>query len=99
MRNQRVNTAIWEVLMSKMEIKAALERIQYATPSSPLIVLSCFNENYVQCAFTNTIEAHRIVSSKQSNVIGVFDGTMDLDGVAKLIKERVKADYLAEQDD
>ena len=81
--------------MSKMDIKAALERIQYATPISPLLVLSCGYENCVQCAFANTVEAHRIVSSKQANLIGVFDGTMDLDEVAQLIKERVKADYLA----
>ncbi|MEN9757251.1 MAG: hypothetical protein RL755_1438 [Pseudomonadota bacterium] len=84
--------------MSKMEIKAALERIEYATPISPLIVLSCGYDNCVQCSFANTVEAHRIVKSKEANLIGIFDGTMDLDEVAQLIKGRVKADYLAARD-
>lgn len=84
--------------MSKMEIKAALERIEYATPVSPLIVLSCGYDNCVQCSFANTVEAHRIVKSKEANLIGIFDGTMDLDEVAQLIKGRVKADYLAARD-
>jgi hypothetical protein len=81
-----------------MEIKAALERIEYATPISPLIVLSCGYDNCVQCSFANTVEAHRIVKSKEANLIGIFDGTMDLDEVAQLIKGRVKADYLAARD-
>ncbi len=81
--------------MSKMEIRAALERIQSAPPMSPMIVLSSGHDNYVECAFANTVEAHRIAVCKPANFIGVFDGTMDLDDIAKLIKERVKADYLA----
>jgi hypothetical protein len=84
--------------MSKMEIKAALERIEYATPISPLIVLSCNSEVFVECSFANTVDARRIVNSKQANLIGTFDGTMNLDKVAQLIKGRVKADYLAARD-
>ncbi len=77
--------------MSKMDIKLALERIAIAPKDSPLLVLTCGEKDNVLCYFSNTIESRKMVN--QSNAIGVFDKTMNLDEVKAVIRAKVRADY------
>lgn len=77
--------------MSKMDVKSALERIAIAPKDSPLLVLTCGEKDNVQCCFANTVESKKMVN--QSNFIGVFDKSMDLDDVKNAIKTKVRADY------
>lgn len=74
-----------------MDIKSALERIAIAPKDSPILVLTIGEKDNVQCCFANTIESRKMVN--QSNAIGVFDKTMNLDEVKSIIRAKVRADY------
>jgi hypothetical protein len=76
--------------MSKMDIQDALERIKTATKESPLLLLTCGEKTNIICCFANTIIARQMAT--QPNFIGIFDKTMDIEEVKKLISSKVRED-------
>ena len=74
-----------------MNIQDALERIQTATPNSPLLLLTCGDQTNIICCFANTVIARQM--SRQSNAIGIVDNTMNLEEVKKRINQKVREDF------
>ncbi len=75
-----------------MTIQTVLERIHIAPKDSPLLILSCGEKDNVLCYFANTVTSQQLIRAKPSNLIGVFDGSMDLEEVQQQLKTQMERD-------
>jgi len=78
--------------MAKMTIQTILERIRIAPIDSPLLILTCGEKDNVLCYFTNTVTSQQFIRAKPSRMIGVFDGSMDLEKVKKQMRTQMQKD-------
>ncbi len=80
--------------MAKMTIQTVLERIRIAPNDSPLLILTCREKDNVLCYFANTVTSQQFIRAKPSSLIGVFDGSMDLEEIKKQMKNQMRMDYV-----
>jgi hypothetical protein len=75
--------------MSLMSITHTMFRISSATPASPIAVFRC-NENKeggeVNAVFAATVKTHQMIAAGDPDLIGVYDGSMDLVEVERVLR-------------
>lgn len=64
--------------MALMNVKDTMARIRDAAPASPIAVFRGGKKEEVNSVFAATVRTQQMVAAKDPDLIGVYDGTMDL---------------------
>jgi hypothetical protein len=75
--------------MSLMSVMHTMDRIKFATTSSPIAVFRCDKVGLVNAVFANTIQTQRMIEEKDPNLIGVYHSSMDIPEINRALRKSV----------
>ena len=71
--------------MSNASLEHTLIRIKGANPGSPIAVFKTPLPDSLNAVFASTIKTQQMIYGDHPDLIGVFDGTMDMEAVKELL--------------
>lgn len=75
--------------MSYANLEQTLIRIKGATPDSPIAVFKTQVPGSLNAMFAATIKTQEMINENHPDLIGVFDGLMDIPAVKSLLASHV----------
>lgn len=75
--------------MSNATIENVMIRIKGAPPASKIAVFRCDEHGKLNAVFAATVTTTQLIDSGHPDLIGVYDGTMNLDDVRQELQGRI----------
>lgn len=76
--------------MSKCSINQVMMRIKGSDASSQIAVFRCEEPEKLDAVFASTVKTRSMIVQRQPGLIGVYDGTMNLDQVSRELAGHVR---------
>lgn len=77
--------------MSIMTLKLTMDRIEFATKKSPIVVCLIKSNEKLNVFFGSTVMSKKIIEGEDPNILGVFDRSMSMVWIEKKIRDALKA--------
>lgn len=75
--------------MSEGNLYEVMARISGATVSSPIAVFRCRRAQMLNAVFAGTVKTQKMIEHRHPDLIGVYDGTMNLERVQNELARHV----------
>ena len=72
--------------MSESGVSLIMKRIEGASPSSPIAVFACSRHGFLDAVFAATVKTQQRISNGDSDLVGVYGGTMDLEAIRNKLR-------------
>jgi len=76
--------------MSKGNLQQVMARIKGSEVSSPIAVFRCDEPEMLNAVFAATVKTQQMIEQRHPDLIGVYDGTMNLDQVLRELAGHVR---------
>lgn len=76
--------------MSKGNLQQVMTRIKGSEASSPIAVFRCEQPGMLDAVFAATVRTQQLIEQRHPDLIGVYDGTMNLNKVFQKLAGNVR---------
>ncbi len=76
--------------MSKGNLQEVMFRIKGSEASSPIAVFRCDQPEMFNAVFAATVKTQQMIEQRHPDLIGVYDGTMNLEQVVQELASHVR---------